>query len=297
MSDRRLGVALALAAYGSWGVLPLFWRQLAHVPAAQILLHRITWAMVSLVLIAVVRREWPEMVRLLRDRKQWPTLLASSALVGVNWFTFVYAVETDRVLQASLGYFINPLVNVVLGMAFLGERLRRVQWIAVGLAAVGVLQLALRSPEVPWIALLLAGAFGTYGLVRKRGGAPPLAGTAAETVILCGPCVIAIVGLEFRGQGFAWVDPQTTTLLVVGGFLTALPLWWFTSAARRLRLTTMGFLQYLAPTLHFILAVVVFGEPFGTIELLGFGLIWTAVAVFGFEQIFLRPPEPAPTQR
>jgi chloramphenicol-sensitive protein RarD len=210
-------------------------------------------------------------------------------LVATNWFTFVYGIETARVLQVSLGYFITPLVSVMLGLVFLRERLRPLQWLAVALAAGGVAYMGTRAGEMPWISLVLAVSFGLYGLLRKTVEVEALPGTASETLILVVPSLAGIAWLESTGHGhYLAVDGKTTLLLSMTGVISALPLWWFANAARRLTLTSIGFLQYLAPSLHFALAVFAFGEAFTPAHGWTFACIWAGVGVFGLDAWWAR---------
>lgn len=279
-----VGLAYGLAAYGAWGLLPLFWKQLGHVPAIELLLHRVCWALAFMLLVVGFLGRFGEIKRALRVRSTRLTLVATAILVAANWFTFVYGIETARLLHVSLGYFITPLVSVMLGLVVLRERLRPLQWLAVALAMTGVAYMATRAGDLPWISLLLAGTFGLYGLLRKTVRVEALPGTASETLILVAPSLAVIVWLESTGRGHYWgTDTKTTILMSLTGVISALPLWWFANAARRLTLTSVGFLQYLAPSLHFLLAVFVFGEPFTPAHGWTFACIWGGIAVFGVD--------------
>lgn len=288
-SGRSGGLAYGLGAYGLWGFFPLFWKQLGHVPPLELLFHRVVWAFVFFMALGLLRGRLGEVRAALRNRKVLGTLAISAVLVAINWFLFVYAVATDRVLHVSLGYFINPLVSVMLGMFVLGERLRRLQWVAVGLAAAGVLQMAITAGHLPWISLLLAASFGTYGLLRKTVKVEGLPGTTVETLVLGVPFLGAIIWYEASGVGhFSSVDARTTALLLATGAVTATPLWWFANAARRMSLTAIGFLQYLAPSMHFVLAVFLFDEPFENTQLITFACIWAGVALFVGDVVLAR---------
>lgn len=287
-TEGRRGFAYGLTAYGLWGFFPLFWKQLDHVPPFELLLHRVVWAFAFFVLLGLLLRRLGAVREALANKAVRRALIASSVLVAGNWFLFVYAIATDRILHASLGYFINPLVSVVLGMVFLRERLRPLQWIAVALATVGVAQMAAATGGLPWISIMLALSFGSYGLIRKTAAVEALPGTTTETLLLGGPCLAAILLFEFQGQGhFVSVDARTTALMFSTGAVTATPLWLFANAARRVSLTALGFMQYLAPTMHFLLAVWVFDEPLGTAQLVTFGCIWTGVGLFVLDRVRL----------
>ncbi len=256
---------------------------MADLPATEVLAHRIAWSLPWLAVLVALRRRWPELRGVLGDPRTRALLLASTLLITVNWGTFLWAVSHDRVLDSSLGYYINPLVSVFLGFVFLGERLRRLQWAAVALAAAGVVLLAARH-GLPWASLALAFSFGTYGLVRKVADVPPMLGLFVEIALLTPLTLGYLIWLGAKGEGaFGAGDPGTSLLLAVAGPVTVFPLLLFSDGIRKLTLATVGFLQYLTPTGHFILAVVVFDEPFDTAHLAAFALIWTALAVYSFD--------------
>ncbi len=272
----RLGLAYAAGAFGLWGLGPLYWRQLAHVPAFEILLHRIVWS--AIFLLFVMRGRWGDLRRAAGKPRTAALLLATTALIGVNWFLFIKAIEDRRVLDASLGYYINPLVSVALGVVVLGERMRRLQAVAAVLALAGVLWLVKAHGELPWVSLALAGTFALYALLRKVSHADALVGLSFETFVLAGPAIAGLAWLAAHGRAPA--DARTWLLLAGGAGVTAVPLLWFVEAARRLDLKTMGFLQFLSPTLQFLIAVVAFGEPLSRGRLLSFALIWAAVGLY-----------------
>jgi chloramphenicol-sensitive protein RarD len=284
-SQTRTGLWYALLAHVLWGALPLFWKLLAHVPAAEQLLHRVVWGAVLLLGMVLARGRWPQLREALTDRRRRRLLALAAAVLGVNWFVFLYAVETDRVLHSSLGYFLNPIVSVLLGMLVLGERLRGLQWAAVGCAAIGVAVLFWRAGELPWIGLVLALAFGFYGLLRKTTVVDPLTGNMVENGMLAIPCLLAMAWLEL-GSGTGQLvtgDTYTAMLLLAAGPITAVPLLWFTAAARRLSMFTLGFMQYTTPTAHFLLAVFVFGEHFTPVHAVAFAAIWAGVGLFAVD--------------
>ena len=294
-SHDRGGLWFAFAAYGLWGVLPLFWRLLRHVPAGEQLLHRVVWAGVVMAALLLARGRLGELRPVFADPRRRRRLALSAVVLAINWFTFLYAIETNRVLHASLGYYLNPIVSVVLGMLVLGERLRRLQWAAVFAAAAGVIVLLWRAGEFPWIGLVLAAAFGSYGLLRKTIEVDPLPGSTVEAGLLAIPCVLTILWLELEGAShFAGPDLSTTALLLASGPLTAVPLLLFTTAARRLPLFALGFMQYITPTSHFLLAVFVFGEVFTPAHAVAFVAIWGGVALFALDLVLQRRRRPPP---
>jgi chloramphenicol-sensitive protein RarD len=277
---------MAFAAYGSWGLFPLFWKQLGHTPALEQLSHRIVWALLVYLVLLVVSRQLGGWLAALKERQNRRVLAASAALVGVNWYLYIYAIEQSMILQASLGYFINPLVNVVLGMIFLGERLRTIQKVAVGLAIAGIGVMASGASSGLWISLCLAGSFGTYGLLRKTAKVESLPGATTEALYLVPFCLAYIFQLESAGEGhFLSVDAKTTALFMTAGIVTAAPLLWFAGAARRIPLSTLGFIQYLAPTGQFLLAVFVYDEPVDSTRLTAFCFIWVALALLVGESL------------
>lgn len=286
------GLAYGLGAYGFWGVAPLFWRLLADVPAPELLAHRLVWACVCFMAVLALRGRLAELRDVVRGSgaTRW-RLLASAVLVATNWFIFVYAVLVDRVLDVSLGYFINPLVSVALGRILLGEHLRRTQVVAVAVAAAGIAVVALRVGGIPWISLVLAGSFGTYGLLRKTTDVPPLSGSAFETLALLPFGLAFIAWLYARGESHfvTGAGLGTDLLMLATGPITAIPLLLFVNAARRLRLSTLGFLQYLAPSVQFVLAVSVFGEPTPPTRIAAFVLVWVALALFSVDAWRHRP--------
>jgi chloramphenicol-sensitive protein RarD len=279
-----IGLAYALLAYCSWGLFPLFWKQLAEIPALELVAHRVTWACGAYLVLVLVRGRMRELRIGLTDPATLRVILPAALLVGANWLVFIYAVATDRVLHASLGYFLNPLVSIVLGMVFLGERLRRAQWAAVALAALGVASLASLAEGVPWIGLVLALTFGGYGVLRKIAPVGGLMGATIESVLLVPIAVAYLVWLAYERTGaMGQLGVGTDLLLLTAGVITAAPLVWFANAARLLPLRTLGFMQYISPTMQFGLAVLVFGEPLTPVHVRGFAFIWAAVALFSVE--------------
>ncbi len=284
--DLRRGVTYGIAAYGMWGLIPIYFKALAEVSPFEVLAHRVLWSVVILVPVVLVRGQWPEVRRVVNNRTTLATLMVTTVLIGVNWYLFIWAVAHDRVLEASLGYFINPLVNVMLGMVVLGERLRRPAAVAVVLAGVGVAVEIVMVGALPWIALALAFSFGLYGLLRKTASVGAVVGLTVETSLLAPLAIGYLVwarrtGALYLGSG----HPATDVLLVMAGVVTATPLLCFTSAARLLPLTALGFLQYLSPSGQFLLAVLAYGEVLTTGRIITFVCIWVALAIFTADQV------------
>ena len=278
------GVVQAAAAFVLWGLYPLFFLWLAAVPPLDVVLHRSLWSLAFLVVVLSARRQWQWLVPLLRQPRQLLVYATSALLIAANWLLYVHAVQSGQVLQASLGYFVNPLVNVSLGVLVLQERLRRTQWAAVALAALGVAWLTWTAGTAPWLALSLALLFGAYALVRKTAQLGALEGLAAETLLLM-PIVVPVLLWRSWPDGGAFLHNGTliSVLLLLSGPLTALPLWLFAAAARRLPLASIGLMQYISPTLQFVLAVWVFHESFDSTRLLGFAAIWFALVLYSVD--------------
>ncbi|KQN90523.1 hypothetical protein ASE95_13725 [Sphingomonas sp. Leaf231] len=272
----RTGLILGISAYVLWGLLPLYLRLLHDVPALQVLAHRVLWSLVLLGAIVVVIRRGRAIVAAARGRTLL-LLCASAALIAVNWLVYIWSIQNGHVLEASLGYFINPLVNVALGTIVLGERIGRVQKAAVAVAAVGVAVMAVAGGGALWIPLSLAFSFGLYGLIRKVAAIDALGGLTVETALLAAPALaVLLLGSEpVFGRGM-----QTDVLLVLAGAVTAVPLLMFAAAARRLRYSTMGLLQYIGPTLQFLQAVLLFREPLRPVHIVTFALIWTGCVLY-----------------
>jgi len=275
------GAAYAVAAYTTWGVLPVYWKALAAIPAVEVIAHRVLWTVVvGAVLLSLLGR-WDELRGAWRDRRERRALLASGTIIGGNWLIYVWAVNHDQLLEASFGYYLNPLLSVLLGVAFLGERLRRPQLAAVALAGLGVAALGIRFGGLPWISLSLAASFGLYGLLHKLGSVRPIPGLTLEIAFIAPVAAAALAAFEARGTGAVGSATLAEQALLVGsGFATALPLLLFASAARRLALSTLGLFQYIAPTIGFLLAVLVYGEPFSPTHAFAFACIWLALAVY-----------------
>ncbi len=282
--ETRMGVAYGLAAYLLWGFFPLYFKWVAHVPPLEVLAHRIAWSLITLMVPLAATREWGKVRIALAQRRTLITLAATTILISTNWFVFIVAVDRGQVLQSSFGYFINPLVSVLLGFIFLGERLRRLQILSLALACAGVIVLTLHLGSVPWISLVLAITFALYGLLRKIVPAGALTGLSVETLLLFPAASGYLINLGVTGKG---AFPSTTVgdniLLPLAGVITAIPLLWFSAAARRLSLASIGFMQYITPTIHFLLAVLVFAEPFSRTHLAGFACIWAGLLLYSYD--------------
>ena len=294
-----LGLIYGVLAYSCWGLIPLFFKLLAHLPPVFVLGHRILWSFVFFSLLVAARRELGEIRPALRSRRTMIMLLISAILIAINWGVFIYAITTMRVLDSSLGYFIAPLVVVGLGVIALRERLRAWQVVALAFAAGGVTVMTIAHGSLPWIALVVALTFGGYGLFRKTVRVSPVVGLCIETALLV-PVGIALVTLTPGTPAMDWTGAGSSGwVLLLSGPVTAIPLLLFTGAARRLRLSTIGLLQYIGPMGQFALAVFYYHEPFGTPKLAGFALIWTALLVYSIDSLrayrqALRPPPRPP---
>jgi chloramphenicol-sensitive protein RarD len=292
------GLIYALGAYIFWGLFPIYWKWLQQVDAVQLIGHRIGWSFIMLIIFVALIGQFRDFWREALQKRVLLIYSAAAVLIGVNWLVYVWAVNANYIVETSLGYFINPLISVLMGVIFLRERLRPFQWIPVGLATAGVIYLAVAYGRLPWIALTLAFSFGTYGLVKKLAPLGSLYGLTLETGILFIPAVAYLIYADISGFGAFLHSNLTTNLLLVGsGVVTTIPLLMFASAAQRLPLSMVGIMQYIAPTLQFLLGVLVYKEPFDQAHLIGFGIVWVALILFAGENIHARrviPAEPIP---
>lgn len=280
----REGVAYALLAYFVWGFAAIYWKWTSAFPSTEILAYRVLASMAIGWLLVVATGGLAQVRATIRSRRALGAIVAASLLIGTNWLVFIYAVQTDRILATSLGYYINPLVNVLFGLVLLGERLSRAQTIAVALAATGVAIQTAMLGTLPWISLVLAVSFGLYGLVRKTAPAEPLTGYALETLTLSPLALLFLAALSVAGDArIPQQGPMTWLLVAASGLLTAVPLLAFASAARRLPLSTLGMFQYLAPTLSFGVAVALYDEPLELGHAFSFGFVWLALAIFAWD--------------
>jgi len=281
-----LGVLYAASAFLIWGLSPFYWKALGAVPALEIILHRIVWSFVFLVPLVILYGRWKEFIDVIKNRRTLFILMLTAVFVSCNWFLYIWAVNNDYLLQASLGYYINPLVDVVLGMVFLRERLRPPQILAVLLATAGVLYLTIDYGVFPWIAITLALSFGSYGLIRKVAPVSSLVGLTVETMLLSFPALIYLVYLGTKGIGSIFrVSFEMDLLLMGSSLVTAVPLLFFTLGARRILLSSVGLLQYIAPSGMFLLAIFVFDEPFSMAQVWTFVFIWIALAIYSTDAI------------
>ncbi|MDD2898762.1 MAG: EamA family transporter RarD [Desulfuromonadaceae bacterium] len=283
-THRAAGLGYGVLAYLIWGFFPVYFKALSAVPAFQVVSHRIIWSLLFLWIIIVVRGKWRDLRDAFLNRTVLVLLTISALLIATNWLVFIIAVGHAQVIQSSLGYFMTPFVSVLLGVFFLKERLRRLQLVSLLLAAIGVLLLTFNYGRFPWVALALALTFGCYGLLRKVVAVDSLTGLTVETLLL-GPVALGyLIFLSWQGKSdFLMHGQMTGSLLVLAGVATAVPLLLFASAARRLRLATIGFLQYITPTLHFLLAVVLYKEPFSRAHLASFLCIWSGLCCYSFD--------------
>ena len=291
------GILYGLGAYALWGLFPIYWKFLHDVPALQVIGHRIGWSFLLLLLVILVSGQWSEFRTAALQRKVIGLYSIAAVLLTINWLVYVWGVNAGFIVETSLGYFINPLLSVLLGVIFLRERLRPAQWIPVSIAAIGVLYLTVIYGRLPWIALTLAFSFGFYGLVKKLAPLGSLHGLTLETGMVFPAALIYLWIVQVNGSGaFLHQTRLTDGLLIAAGAVTTIPLLMFASAARRIPLTVVGLLQYIAPTLQFLIGVLIYKEPFDRAHFIGFAIVWLALIIFGVENYVSRrmPVEPIP---
>ena len=290
----RSGIIYAALAFFCWGLFPIYFHALGEVPPLQILAHRMLWSLAFLLVLLLLRRDW-KWLQVVRQPRVFFSFVLSALLLSANWLVYIWSVMNHHVIEASLGYFINPLVNIVLGYLILKERMRPLQWAAIGVAALGVAWLTWQAGTVPWIALFLALSFGGYGLLRKTAALGPLEGLSFETIVLFPLAAGYVIWLTVQGQNvfINTASDSTRWLLIMAGPLTAIPLLLFATGARKIPLSILGLLQYLSPTLQFLLGVWLFKEAFSADRLVGFVLIWSALALFAGEGLLRRQPAAA----
>jgi chloramphenicol-sensitive protein RarD len=289
VTDQRRGFFAGVAAYLLWGLFPLYWPLLKPAGALEILSHRIAWSVVTMSLVLLISRRVAGFRAILADPRTWRLLTLAAVVVAINWGTYIWGVNDHRVVETSLGYFINPLVTVLMGVFFLGERLRRLQWIALGVAAVAVVGLAIEYGRPPWVALILAFSFGTYGLAKKQAGVEPVESLSFETLVLAPLAIGYLIWIGFRGESHVvGYGAGHAALLVLTGIVTAVPLLFFGAAAIRVPMTTLGLLQYLAPVLQFLLGVTLLNEQMSAMRWAGFVLVWVALMLFTADSVLSR---------
>lgn len=285
--SKTAGIWYAIVAYAVWGVLPMYWKALDELPAMEILAHRILWSFVFVAALLMLSRRWHATKALLSDRKKLLAVMACGVLVSGNWLIYIWAVNSDQIVEASLGYYINPLISIFLGMVVLRERLSFWQLVSLLLAAVGVIALTFQYGSVPWVALTLAISFSLYGLVKKMVNVDAMVGLALETLIVAPLALIYILFLHHAGNGafsFHMSGIGTTMLLIMAGVVTALPLLWFAQATLRIPLSMVGFIQYLAPSISLVIGVFYYKEPFTTVHMISFGFIWCALTLYSLSR-------------
>lgn len=283
----RKGVLAAIGAYLLWGFLPVYWKLIRQVPAPEILGHRIVWSLLFALLLLLVLRHWGWIATVRHQPRLLLVFAATGSILAGNWLIYIWAVNNNFIVEASLGYFINPLVNVLLGVVFLKERLRPLQWVAILVALAGVAYLTVQIGSLPWISLTLAFSFGVYGLIRKTAALASLEGLSLEMSIVFLPALAYLFWLAAQGQAAFGQETGTSLLLALAGLATALPLLLFAYSARLIPLSTIGILQYIAPTLQFLLGVLVYHEPFSPTRMAGFLLIWTALLIYTLESLWV----------
>jgi chloramphenicol-sensitive protein RarD len=278
------GMRYAIGAYVSWGVLPIYWKWLHHVPALQLISHRILWSFFALAVVILLTQRWKEFRQAVFAPGVLRLYTAAALLIGINWLTYVWAVNAGHIVETSLGYFINPLLSVLIGVIFLHEHLRPRQWVPLGLAVAGVLFLTFAYGSLPWIALTLAFSFGLYGLVKKIAPLGSLYGLTLETGILLIPAFCYLLYSDKIGSGaFLHTGTSSDFLMIGAGLVTTIPLLMFASATQRISLSLVGILQYISPTLQFLIGVIIYKEPFTHIQFIGYSIIWVALILFAAE--------------
>lgn len=281
----KTGLLYALLSYATWGIFPIYWKLLLHVPSQQILAHRIVWSLLFLFIILAWKRD-RTFLKYMSSPRIIAILLATASLIGLNWFVYIYAVNSNHIVDSSFGYYINPMVNVLLGVVFLKEKLSRIQIIAVAFAFSGIAYLTVYYGRLPAISLILAFSFGLYGLLRKKANLSSMPGLMVETLILAPVAIWYLGHMNNIGDGvFANYSLTSDLLLIIGGPVTALPLFWFGIAATRVPLSTLGFIQYLAPTIQLLIGILVFKEPFTLAYIISFGMVWIGLGLYTFSII------------
>ena len=286
------GYLYAALSYIMWGLLPIYWKIFNQVGAWEILTHRIIWSVVFVLIFVGIQRKWKQLKQAIPDAKSFLALALSSLLISLNWVTYIWAVNSNHMVETSLGYYINPLVNVFLGVFFLGERLSKLQWTSIAFAAVGVIIMTVSYGQFPWVALALAVTFGLYGLAKKKIKVEPLIGLSLETMIVAPIALIFLLAVLHGGEAFVVLPGWKIAVLLLAGVATALPLLFFAEGAKRLPLSVMGFFQYIAPTITLILSLTVYGEAFTTNDIISFGFIWIALILYSYQIVKKQKGQP-----
>lgn len=280
----KQGIIAAVCAFSIWGIMPLYWKLIQEVPAPEIMTHRIIWSMLFVAALLVFRRQFMGALKYYKNRKQLAASLCCSLLIALNWLTYIWSVNNGYIIESSLGYFINPIINIILGVLLLKERLRSMQWLSVALASTGVGYLTYSYGSPPWIALTLACSFGLYGLLRKKSPIPSLEGLAMETSLLLIPALLYTFWLSWNSTAsFGQHSISSDLLLIGGGIITAIPLLFFSYAAQRIPLSTLGIIQYIGPTLQLLIGIWVYNESFEGPRAIAFTIIWSALAIYSLE--------------
>lgn len=282
----NLGLIYALAAYTWWGFIPIFWKQLAHIDSVEIVMHRMVWSCALVTLLIIISRQWREFKVLFSQPSLLFKLFIASALVSVNWAVFIWAVNAGHLVETSLGYFMNPLISVALGVILFGESLRRGQFVALSIAALGVIYLIVSYGVFPWISLVLAVSFALYGAVKKSVSVPATHGLAIETMFFLIPAGVYLFYLEQLGTGQFFEGSSNGWMLVLGGLFTLIPLVLFSAAAKRISMTALGMTQYIGPSLQLMIGVLIYAEPFSSQTLVAFSFIWLALGIYSVDQLY-----------
>lgn len=285
------GYWYAIVAYTAWGLLPIYWKIFSKISAWEILSQRIIWSVVFVVLLVLATKKWDSIKKAIPNWNSRIRIVISSLLITANWTIYIWAVNSGHMVEASLGYYINPLVSVLLGVFFLRERLKPLQWGAMGLALIGVLILTINYGQFPWVALSLAFTFGFYGLAKKKIQAEPLAGLTLETIVVFPLALLYLMIFQHGGKAWGVLNWWQMIALLLAGVATALPLLWFAEAAKRLPLSMLGFFQYLAPTITLLLGLFMYHESFTKIDLISFGCIWAALVIYSLQMIKKKTPQ------
>lgn len=293
LDENLTGLLYGIMAYIAWGVLPLYWKLLKVIPASEILVHRIFWSFIFVSLLLMFSQDWKKVKKVAHNKKKLIIIFLASLIISGNWGIYIWAVNTQQVVEASMGYYINPLVVFLFSVVILKEKLNKWQFLSIALAAVGVIIITTQYGKVPWIALGLAISFASYGLLKKLLKVESMVGLALETAIIAPFALVYILFLQWQGTGAIGRIPWLTLLILIGsGIVTATPLLWFAMAAQRIKFSTIGFLQYIAPSISLFLGVVIFKEPFTPTHLLSFAFIWLALIIYSLSNTpFLKGKE------